>query len=195
MSYKLQRDESLATYQYDGVIYYYVGTGSKELAECAKDYRFQIYERSKYFGEMKIAEGSHPCLFYYVKKEDFERVEQLQQMNTPTKEQIQEAANTSPEAKAALTKLFPDYFPKPIKRVSNEQIEEYNRQHGNTVYTLIGDMGGRRDLTCYSFLNVVDFGEYEGRGFLLSAGKHHQQFEIITDDGGFQILVPVIQNK
>jgi hypothetical protein len=43
----------------------------------------------------------------YIKKS---KTQKTHNMATPTKDQILEAAKTSPEAKQALAKLFPDYF-------------------------------------------------------------------------------------
>ena len=110
-------------------------------------------------------------------------------MNTPTKGQVMEAANTSPEAKDALAKLFPDYF----KRVSSEDIYEHNKVV-RLSYRFLDDMGGSTGRTCFDFLSIVNSGEYEGRGFRLSYHpSRYQNFKIITDDDGGQILVPITE--
>ena len=198
MSYKLTRDKNKTQIIHVGQIYYCVGSDSEELANCADKYKFRLYWVYKTIPY--LVTGASPAEQYYVKSKDFKRVEkeqQQEQMNTPTKGQVMEAANTSPEAKAALAKLFPDYF----KRVSSEDIYTHNKLV-RLSYLLLDDMGGSTESTCFDFLSIVNSGEYEGRGFRLSYERdyrliydtvNYQRFKIITDDDGGQILVPITE--
>jgi hypothetical protein len=103
-------------------------------------------------------------------------------MNTPSKEQILEAAKTSPEARKALIELFPEIFqekkyfdlsklPKPL--FSNEDARSAGFYDKN-------------------FLQVRKYDTYANKAFYLS---NHYNWELVEDETGMLCLIPTKKEK
>lgn len=92
-------------------------------------------------------------------------------MKTPTKEQILEAAKTSPEAKDALKKLFPEVFEED-KYFDLTELNGGSQSFG----TRIGNLMCIR--TC---------GEYANKAFFLA---DFYKWEIKIDNLGYECLIP-----
>ena len=110
-------------------------------------------------------------------------------MTTPTKEQVMEAANTSPEAKAALAKLFPDYFKPEECQVSRSNVDDcfQNNDHYFAASNIAKNVANQ-------FMNVMDYAYGNGiksrQSFLLSSTRSNARWKIV-EFGDMQVLTPV----
>jgi len=108
----------------------------------------------------------------------------------PTEEQIIEASKTSPEAKEALKKLYPELIKEPV-RVSDEIVlhiknNNVNKHFFEAARQLTNDDVGK------DFMKVMDYSKTGGlpedrRGFCLGYGR----WEISKTPLGVNVLHPV----
>jgi hypothetical protein len=117
----------------------------------------------------------------------------MSEITTPTKAQILKAAESSLEAKLALSKLYPDVF-KPKLVESNISVNERTvlTSHLNSFFKPVV---ANSDKELY-----FQFGVYRGASrfnkkcIILNASLDGcVQFKIETDEYGFQVLIPVLE--
>lgn len=119
-------------------------------------------------------------------------------METPTKEQVLEAAKTSPQAKAALKKLFPTAFADDVfldlgmLKLASEGAEQ---KIIFTPHSIIEAQGGDPKISTTTLIELRAYGPLRNKGFYLNTDHFHWSIERDTVTGHPEsVLVPKKKN-
>lgn len=101
-------------------------------------------------------------------------------MKCPTKEQIEKAAETSPEAKKALVELFPEYF-------EDEKYYDLKPLLTNDYNCFKKGVLEKAGLQSTA-IQIRSTGEYADKGFFLNPARTN--WEIIKESASSWVLLP-----
>lgn len=119
----------------------------------------------------------------------------MSEITTPTEAQILEAAESSPEAKLALSKLFPDVF-KP-KLVESEISYKYLATLSEKLNDFFKPVVSQLNKKLYFQFGDVYRGAipFNRKGIILGHNDEDTiKFKIETNKHGFQILIPDVDS-